>query len=158
MVRTLPRRRRTKVHSTLAFLVSRTVNSHTKSPHLSENDFKKWTKRVTPRKGDLLFSHEESHETSSGEVCPITEPTLELPHHLRRNRRALAARQVAAGRFYSGTSPRHRHRSLRSNHHRTAGQCRRRRGAHAQNRGQDPPTGSHNRSQNRQPARLHPHR
>jgi type I restriction enzyme, S subunit len=29
-----------------------------KSAHLSEEDFKKWTKRVTPRKGDLLFSYE----------------------------------------------------------------------------------------------------
>ncbi|MDO9101206.1 MAG: restriction endonuclease subunit S [Candidatus Nitrotoga sp.] len=29
-----------------------------KSAHLSEVDFKKWTKRVTPRKGDLLFSYE----------------------------------------------------------------------------------------------------
>ena len=29
-----------------------------KSAHLSENDFKKWTKRVTPRQGDLLFSYE----------------------------------------------------------------------------------------------------
>lgn len=29
-----------------------------KSARLSEEDFKKWTKRVTPRKGDLLFSYE----------------------------------------------------------------------------------------------------
>ena len=29
-----------------------------KSAHLSEADFKKWTKRVTPKKGDLLFSYE----------------------------------------------------------------------------------------------------
>lgn len=29
-----------------------------KSAHLSEDDFKKWTKRVTPKKGDLLFSYE----------------------------------------------------------------------------------------------------
>ena len=29
-----------------------------KSAHLSEVDFKKWTKRVTPKKGDLLFSYE----------------------------------------------------------------------------------------------------
>lgn len=29
-----------------------------KSAHLSQEDFKKWTKRVTPRKGDLLFSYE----------------------------------------------------------------------------------------------------
>ncbi|MDD2941782.1 MAG: restriction endonuclease subunit S [bacterium] len=29
-----------------------------KSAHLSEVDFKKWTKRVTPRMGDLLFSYE----------------------------------------------------------------------------------------------------
>lgn len=29
-----------------------------KSAHLSEEDFKRWTKRVTPRKGDLLFSYE----------------------------------------------------------------------------------------------------
>jgi type I restriction enzyme, S subunit len=29
-----------------------------KSAHLSEEDFKIWTKRVTPRKGDLLFSYE----------------------------------------------------------------------------------------------------
>lgn len=30
----------------------------TKSAHLSETDFKRWTKRVTPIKGDLLFSYE----------------------------------------------------------------------------------------------------
>ncbi|MBA3014540.1 MAG: restriction endonuclease subunit S, partial [Proteobacteria bacterium] len=30
----------------------------TKSAYLSEIDFKKWTKRVTPQKGDLLFSYE----------------------------------------------------------------------------------------------------
>ncbi|AMA23355.1 restriction endonuclease subunit S [Klebsiella pneumoniae] len=30
----------------------------TKSAFLSEEDFKKWTKRVTPEKGDLLFSYE----------------------------------------------------------------------------------------------------
>lgn len=29
-----------------------------KSSHLSEDDFKKWTKRITPRKGDVLFSYE----------------------------------------------------------------------------------------------------
>lgn len=29
-----------------------------KSAHLSEEDFKRWTKRVTPQKGDLLFSYE----------------------------------------------------------------------------------------------------
>lgn len=29
-----------------------------KSAHLSEDDFKKWTKRVTPQKDDLLFSYE----------------------------------------------------------------------------------------------------
>lgn len=29
-----------------------------KSARLSEEDFKKWTKRVTPQKGDLLFSYE----------------------------------------------------------------------------------------------------
>jgi len=29
-----------------------------KSAHLSEADFPKWTKRVTPQKGDLLFSYE----------------------------------------------------------------------------------------------------
>ncbi|RBA24563.1 restriction endonuclease subunit S [Herminiimonas fonticola] len=29
-----------------------------KSAHLGEEDFKKWAKRVTPRKGDLLFSYE----------------------------------------------------------------------------------------------------
>ena len=29
-----------------------------KSAHLSEQEFQKWTKRVTPRKGDLLFSYE----------------------------------------------------------------------------------------------------
>lgn len=29
-----------------------------KSARLGEGDFKKWTKRVTPRKGDLLFSYE----------------------------------------------------------------------------------------------------
>ena len=29
-----------------------------KSARLAEEDFKKWTKRVTPRKGDLLFSYE----------------------------------------------------------------------------------------------------
>lgn len=29
-----------------------------KSAHLSDEDFKKWTKRVTPQKGDLLFSYE----------------------------------------------------------------------------------------------------
>ncbi|HYW58507.1 MAG TPA: restriction endonuclease subunit S [Polaromonas sp.] len=29
-----------------------------KSARVSEEDFKKWTKRVTPRKGDLLFSYE----------------------------------------------------------------------------------------------------
>lgn len=29
-----------------------------KSARLSEADFAKWTKRVTPRKGDLLFSYE----------------------------------------------------------------------------------------------------
>jgi type I restriction enzyme S subunit len=36
-----------------------------KSAHLSETDFKKWTKRVTPQKGDLLFSY----ETRLGEVA-----------------------------------------------------------------------------------------
>lgn len=30
----------------------------TKSAFLSEEDFKKWTKRVTPKEGDLLFSYE----------------------------------------------------------------------------------------------------
>lgn len=30
----------------------------TKSAYLHESDFKKWTKRVTPREGDLLFSYE----------------------------------------------------------------------------------------------------
>jgi type I restriction enzyme, S subunit len=29
-----------------------------KSAHLSEEDFKKWTKRVTPKVGDVLFSYE----------------------------------------------------------------------------------------------------
>ncbi|MEF9673257.1 restriction endonuclease subunit S [Pseudomonas sp. PCH446] len=29
-----------------------------KSAHLSEADFNKWTRRVTPKKGDLLFSYE----------------------------------------------------------------------------------------------------
>ena len=29
-----------------------------KSAHLSEQEFQKWTKRVTPKKGDLLFSYE----------------------------------------------------------------------------------------------------
>ncbi len=29
-----------------------------KSAHLNEDDFKKWTKRVIPQKGDLLFSYE----------------------------------------------------------------------------------------------------
>lgn len=29
-----------------------------KSAFVSENDFRKWTKRVTPKKGDLLFSYE----------------------------------------------------------------------------------------------------
>lgn len=28
------------------------------SAHLSEEDFKKWTKRVTPESGDILFSYE----------------------------------------------------------------------------------------------------
>ncbi|MES2355540.1 MAG: restriction endonuclease subunit S [Pseudomonadota bacterium] len=37
----------------------------TKSAHLGETDFKKWTKRVTPKKGDLLFSY----ETRLGEVA-----------------------------------------------------------------------------------------
>ena len=36
-----------------------------KSAHLSETDFKKWTKRVTPQQGDLLFSY----ETRLGEVA-----------------------------------------------------------------------------------------
>ena len=36
-----------------------------KSAFLSENDFKKWTKRVTPKEGDLLFSY----ETRLGEVA-----------------------------------------------------------------------------------------
>ena len=36
-----------------------------RSARLSEEDFKKWTKRVTPRKGDLLFSY----ETRLGEVA-----------------------------------------------------------------------------------------
>jgi type I restriction enzyme S subunit len=36
-----------------------------KSAHLSETDFKKWTKRVTPQKDDLLFSY----ETRLGEVA-----------------------------------------------------------------------------------------
>jgi len=29
-----------------------------KSVHLSEQDFVKWTKRVTPKEGDVLFSYE----------------------------------------------------------------------------------------------------
>ncbi len=29
-----------------------------KSAHLSEDDFEKWTKRITPKKGDVLFSYE----------------------------------------------------------------------------------------------------
>jgi type I restriction enzyme S subunit len=29
-----------------------------KSAFLSEEDFKKWAKRVTPKEGDLLFSYE----------------------------------------------------------------------------------------------------
>lgn len=37
----------------------------TKSAHLNEEDFKKWTKRVTPKKGDILFSY----ETRLGEVA-----------------------------------------------------------------------------------------
>jgi len=37
----------------------------TKSARLNEAHFKKWTKRVTPRKGDLLFSY----ETRLGEVA-----------------------------------------------------------------------------------------
>lgn len=37
----------------------------TKSAHLGETNFKKWTKRVTPKKGDLLFSY----ETRLGEVA-----------------------------------------------------------------------------------------
>lgn len=37
----------------------------TKSAHLSEEDFKNWTKRVTPKKGDILFSY----ETRLGEVA-----------------------------------------------------------------------------------------
>lgn len=37
----------------------------TKSAHLSEEDFKRWTKRVTPKIGDLLFSY----ETRLGEVA-----------------------------------------------------------------------------------------
>ena len=28
------------------------------SPHLSDEDFRKWTRRVTPREGDVLFSYE----------------------------------------------------------------------------------------------------
>lgn len=36
-----------------------------KSAFLSEDDFKKWTKRVTPKEGDLLFSY----ETRLGEVA-----------------------------------------------------------------------------------------
>ena len=32
--------------------------SLSKSAFLNEADFKKWTKRVTPQKGDLLFSYE----------------------------------------------------------------------------------------------------
>lgn len=37
----------------------------TKSAHLNEEDFKKWTKRVMPKKGDILFSY----ETRLGEVA-----------------------------------------------------------------------------------------
>jgi len=40
-----------------------------KSAHLSEEDFKKWTKRVTPRKGDLLFSY----ETRLGEAALMSD-------------------------------------------------------------------------------------
>jgi type I restriction enzyme S subunit len=40
-----------------------------KSAHLSETDFEKWTKRVTPQKGDLLFSY----ETRLGEVAVMPD-------------------------------------------------------------------------------------
>ena len=40
-----------------------------KSAHLSEELFKKWTKRVTPRKGDLLFSY----ETRLGEAALMSD-------------------------------------------------------------------------------------
>jgi type I restriction enzyme S subunit len=40
-----------------------------KSARLSEEDFKKWTKRVTPRKGDLLFSY----ETRLGEAALMSD-------------------------------------------------------------------------------------
>jgi type I restriction enzyme, S subunit len=42
-----------------------------KSAHISEHDFKKWTKRVTPQKGDLLFSY----ETRLGEAALMPENT-----------------------------------------------------------------------------------
>ena len=40
-----------------------------KSAFLSESDFQKWTKRVTPRKGDILFSY----ETRLGEAALMPE-------------------------------------------------------------------------------------
>jgi type I restriction enzyme S subunit len=40
-----------------------------KSAFLSESDFQKWTKRVTPQKGDILFSY----ETRLGEVALMPE-------------------------------------------------------------------------------------
>lgn len=40
-----------------------------KSAHLSETDYQKWTKRVTPQKGDLLFSY----ETRLGEAALMPE-------------------------------------------------------------------------------------
>lgn len=39
----------------------------TNTEHLSEDDFKKWTKRVTPQEGDIVFSY----ETRLGEVAII---------------------------------------------------------------------------------------
>ncbi|MEM7770816.1 MAG: restriction endonuclease subunit S, partial [Cyanobacteria bacterium P01_A01_bin.37] len=38
-----------------------------KSDHLSEEDFKKWTKRITPQENDLVFSY----ETRLGEAALI---------------------------------------------------------------------------------------
>jgi type I restriction enzyme, S subunit len=39
------------------------------SEHLSEDDFRKWTRRVTPRAGDVVFSY----ETRLGEAALIPE-------------------------------------------------------------------------------------
>jgi type I restriction enzyme S subunit len=66
----------TKTHAGPFFLsISSLSNGRldlSKSAHISEKDFKTWTKRVTPQKGDLLFSY----ETRLGEAAL-------MPDHVR---------------------------------------------------------------------------